>query len=107
MSIVDIVVTKQNLGRGNKQGNAVVTVHDDTGNPVEGATVTGDFSGKTTDLDGLANLGTYVNGQVTLSSSTARGGGEWCFEVTDVQDTLTYDPLSNTVTKSCESGDVF
>ena len=44
LSVVDIVVTKQNLGKGNKEGVAVVTVRDDAGNLVVNATVTGDFS---------------------------------------------------------------
>ena len=53
---------------------------------------------------------TDSNGQVTFSSSVARGGGEWCFEVTNVtHGTLTYDSQNNNnlVTQSCESGDVF
>jgi PKD repeat protein len=106
MSVFDIVVTKQNLGRGDKQGEAVVTVHDDAGNPVANASVTGVFSGKTSDS---RSGDTDGKGQVTFASRVARGGGEWCFEVTAVQDplTLNYNPSSNTVTKSCESGDVF
>ncbi len=108
MSVSDIVVTKQNLGRGDKRGRAVVTIQDDAGNPVTGATVTGDFTGKTNEV-GLQGL-TNSSGQATISSNTARGGGEWCFEVTGVtvgEGSLTYDPTGNSVTQSCESGDVF
>ena len=107
MSVFDIVVTKQSMGKGQKQGVAVVTIHDDTGNPLSGATVTGDFSGKTDEV-GLTGS-TDTSGQVTFSSTSARasGGGEWCFAVTAVQGSLAYNSSNNTVTQSCESGDVF
>ena len=108
MSVFDLVVTQQSLGRGNKRGVAVVTIQDDAGNPVTNATVTGDFTGKTND-PGLTGR-TDSTGQVTFFSSTARasGGGEWCFEVTTVtHGSLTYDSGGNLVTHSCESGDVF
>jgi uncharacterized GH25 family protein len=107
MSVFDIVVTKQSMGKGQKQGVAIVTIHDDTGNPVSGATVTGDFTGKTDEV-GLTGS-TDTSGQVTFSSASARasGGGEWCFAVTAVQGSLTYNSSNNTVTQSCESGDVF
>jgi len=101
--VFDIVVTKENLGQGNKRGRAVVTIHDQSG-PLSGVLVTGDFSGKTSDL-GLTGT-TNGSGQVTFLSSTARGGGEWCFEVTGVADSG-YDQSLNNVTQSCESGDVF
>ncbi len=105
MLVFDIVVTKQNLGRGNKQGRAVITIHDTAGNPIQGVTVTGDFSGKTNEV-GFQGL-TNSSGQATISSNIARGGGEWCFAVTNVQGTLTYNSSLNLVTQSCESGDVF
>lgn len=105
MFVSDIVVTKENLERGNKRGVATITIHDDNGNPVQDATVTGNFSGKT---DDAVSDDTNASGQVTLFSSTAKVGGEWCFEVTNVDHSLlTYNPLKNNVTKSCESGDVF
>jgi PKD repeat protein len=104
--VADIVVTKENLGAGNKRGVATITIADDAGNPVSGATVTGDFSGKTSD-PGVSGV-TDGNGQVILYSSSAKGGGEWCFEVTVVtHGTLNYNPGENAVTQSCESGDVF
>jgi PKD repeat protein len=107
ISVFDIVVTKQSLGKGQKRGMAVVTIHDDAGNPVQGSTVTGDFTGKTDEV-GLTGS-TDTSGQVTFSSASARasGGGEWCFAVTAAQGSLTYNSSNNTVTQSCESGDVF
>lgn len=105
-SVFDILVTKENLGGGNKRGVATVTIVDNNGDPVSGATVTGDFSGKTSD-SGVQAL-TDANGQAVLNSSSARGGGEWCFEVTGVTASgLTYNSASNNVTQSCEGGDVF
>ncbi|MFT4538242.1 MAG: serine protease [Planctomycetota bacterium] len=105
-SVFDIVVTKVNLGGGNKQGRAVVTIHDDNGDAVQGATVMGDFSGKTSDLN-LTGV-TDASGQIIFLSSVGRGGGEWCFEVTSVSHgSLTYNSGANGVTQSCEGGDVF
>jgi PKD repeat protein len=101
MFVFDLVVTRQNLGGGNKQGIATVTIYDDGNNPVQGATVTGDFSGKTTDIG--VNGVTDANGQVTLLSSIERGGGTWCFDVTNVtHGTLTYNSALNNVTQACE-----
>jgi subtilisin family serine protease len=106
MFVFDIQVTKENLGRGNKRGVAVVTIHDNNNQPVSNATVTGDFTGKTND-PGVSAV-TNVNGNATLFSSTAKGGGEWCFEVTDViHATLSYNSSLNNITKACESGPLF
>lgn len=89
MAVDSVVVTRQNLGGGNKQGIATVTVLDNTGAPVSGATVTGDFSGKTSD-PGLSAV-TNASGQAVFFSSSAKGGGSWCFDVTNVTGTsLTY-----------------
>jgi serine protease len=104
--VASISVTKQNLSQGNKRGVATVTIVDDNGAPVAGATVTGDFSGKTSDT-GLSAM-TDGNGQATLNSSSAKGGGEWCFTVTNVtHGSLAYDALQNNVTQACESGPAF
>ena len=105
VSVADLVVVKQNLGGGNKRGLATVTLRDDAGQPVAGATVVGDFSGKTTQT-GLSGV-TDGNGQVTFASASARGGGQWCFEVTSVTHaSLAYAPEGNAVTLACESGPV-
>jgi hypothetical protein len=55
------------------------------------------------------SLVTNESGQVTFSSGSVKGCGEWCFEVTDVAHaTLNYNNgANNNVTQSCESGDVF
>jgi FtsP/CotA-like multicopper oxidase with cupredoxin domain len=45
VDVASVVVTTVNVGQGFKRGSATVTVVDDLGQPVAGATVTGDFSG--------------------------------------------------------------
>ena len=87
-------------------GQAVVTIYDQGGNPVEGATVDVDYSGPNS---GSFSGTTGSNGTVTFTTSYVwRPSGEWCFEVTDVVKTdWTYDESANNVTRSCESGDVF
>jgi PKD repeat protein len=106
MGVGDITVDTQNQGRGFKSGVATVTILDNLGTPVAGATVTGDFSGKTNET-GLTAV-TDAAGQATFTSGSVKGGGEWCFEVTGVTHaTLTYDNALNAVTQACESGPVF
>ncbi|MHC4895456.1 MAG: hypothetical protein ACYTFV_19385, partial [Planctomycetota bacterium] len=75
-------------GKGFKHAEATITIVDNNGDPVQGATVTGNFTGKTSD-PGVSGT-TGANGQVTLSSSSAKGGGGWCFAVTNVTGSLTY-----------------
>ena len=103
--VEDIVVSRVISGR-KYYGRAVVTIFDDGGAAVSGATVTGVMTGDGTEtLSGL----TGPDGSVTLQ--TARkyyGTSEFCFEVTDVTHaSLDYDSAANLVTKSCESGDIF
>lgn len=106
MLVFDIVVSKVNMSRGFKQGHADVTIFDANSQPVANATVTGDFSGKTSEL-GLTAV-TSASGVASFISASVKGGGEWCFEVTNVTHaSLTYNSFLNNVTQSCESGDLF
>jgi len=92
---------------GNKRvkGNCTVVVMDDQGGAVSGATVTASYDGPSS---GTASGTTGSDGSVTLSTGNVRNpSGEWCFEVTNVSGSLTYDGASNVTTRSCESGDVF
>ncbi len=105
MHVHDIVVTRETywwLARG----IATVTIYDQGGGPVSGATVYGTFTGP---VSGSGSGNTNTSGQVTFTTGWAWfPSGEWCFEVTNVTKTdWTYDSGSNDVTKSCESGDVF
>ena len=94
------------MSKGFKTGTADITIFDANSQPVENATVTGNFSGKTSET-GLTAL-TNASGVATFLSASVKGGGEWCFEVTNVTHaTLTYNSFLNNVTQSCEGGDVF
>ena len=93
--VASVVTGTQNAGAGNKYGVAEVTITDNLGNPVAGATVTGTFSGswseshtEATDSGGVANFTT---------SSTKRGGVTVEFCVNDVADTsLPFDSAGST-----------
>jgi PKD repeat protein len=104
MHVADIVVTRVLSGR-KYYGRAVVTLVDDGGAPVSGATVTGIMTGDVTEtLSGV----TGTDGTVTLQTARkATGANIFCFEVTGVTGALDYDSAANVVTKSCEDGDVF
>jgi PKD repeat protein len=105
MHVHSITVTRQSWWRW-VRGIATITIYDQGGAPVSGATVYGVFSGPTSDS---RNGTTNGNGQVTFYSGFVRNpSSEWCFEVTNVTKTdWTYDPDANEVTKACESGPVY
>ena len=105
MHVDDIVVTRIISGR-KYYGGAVVTIVDEGGAAVSGATVTGTMTGPGTEtLSGV----TGADGSVSLQTARKYDSAtEFCFEVTNVVLTGTdYDSAANVVTKSCESGDVF
>lgn len=92
--IASIVTGTEGAGRGQKRGTATVTIHDDQGNPVAGATVTGDFSG---DFSETKSGTTGSNGSVTLKTDAAKGGSvSFMFCVANVtHSTLSYDSAAN------------
>ena len=104
MHVADMSVTRIKSGP-NYLGVCNITVTDDQGDPVGGATVFADHDGVTA---GSTSGVTAADGTVTLQSSPMkRPSGEWCFEVTNITHaTLTYDAGANVTTRSCESGDV-
>ena len=93
-------MTAESLGGGRKRGRAEVWVVNDLGDPVAGATVSGEFTGGieeavvgVTGADGLAVLVTVETGEATFSST---------FCVTDIDALpLVYDSASNVET--CDS----
>jgi FtsP/CotA-like multicopper oxidase with cupredoxin domain len=101
--VENIVVSRQSVGKNRTGPVAVVTVFDDGGAPVAGATVSGEFTGPTSSGESGT---TDANGEVSLTGrSTRNPDGEWCFAVTGVVlDGATYDPGANLVTQACESG---
>ena len=73
---------------------ATVTVVDNTGSPVEGATVTGQFTG---DWNESANGVTDANGVVVFTTSTALSGKVTVNLCVDgVQSSLTFDAANST-----------
>ena len=66
LQVGSIVLSTVNAGKGEKNGRAVVTVVDDLGNPISGATVDGTFSGSYSQ----SVSGTTSGGTVTFPTST-------------------------------------
>lgn len=78
---------------GRWQALVTVTIVDDTGAPVDGATVIAEWSGA---ASGTVS-GTTSGGTVTLSSGNLTGGTSATLEITGVvADGATYQPSSNT-----------
>lgn len=106
MFVFDMAVGRAKTG-AYWYGNCTVTIHDNIGSPVSGATVYVTASGPT---GGSYNGVTGGDGSVDFQTATGlkKPVGEWCFEVTDVTHaTLTYDAGSNNVTQACEGGPVY
>ena len=84
-------------------GRADVTIVDDGGAPVSGATVTAYHTG---DTSGTVSGVTGTDGAVTLSTlRKSYATVDFCFEVTNVTHaSLTYDAGANVMTKACEGG---
>ena len=99
--VQSITTGTQGAGQGNKYGTATVTILDDQGSPVNGANVTGTFSGT---FNETVSGQTGANGAITLqTSSTAKGGVTVNFCVDNVSHTsLTYDDTQNVIT--CTNG---
>ncbi len=105
MHVDSILVSRVISGR-KYYGHASVTIVDGSGAPVSGASVMGLLTGDITQtLSGV----TGTDGTVELQATTkAYGNTEFCFEVTAVtHSSFDYDAAANSVTKACESGDVY
>lgn len=87
-------------------GSASVTIVDEWGTAVSGATVSGYFNAPNSNTKSGV---TGANGKVTINSDKSKTAPlDWCFQVTNVVKTgETYDPVANVVTRACESGPVF
>ncbi|MCK4710388.1 MAG: hypothetical protein KAU21_17365, partial [Gammaproteobacteria bacterium] len=97
LDIGSITVSTANAGKGQKSGVADIVVVDDLGNPVEGAEVSGAFSGDINEIISVSPA-TDANGQTSVSTSgTAKVRG-LTFCVTDIVDTNgVLDPFSGSV----------
>ncbi|MBE1300302.1 MAG: family 16 glycosylhydrolase [Alteromonadaceae bacterium] len=90
--ISSVLTGTASAGRGKKYGTATVTVTDDLGNPVQGVTVIGDFSGSWNES---ASGVTDASGTVVLQTGTTLSGGvSVSFCVTDVTGGLPLDTSS-------------
>lgn len=89
ISVDTITTGTQSAGKGKKYGTATVVVKDDLGNPVIGASVSGNFSGSWTEAGSGV---TDANGSVMFVTSTALGGGVSVnFCVTSLSGSLPHD----------------
>jgi thermitase len=95
--VQSITLSAVSAAKGNKRGQAVITVVDNFGNPLGGATVSGTFSGAFSE----SRIGvTSATGSVTLTTSgTAKGGVSFGFCVNNVAHSETiYDAGASTMT---------
>lgn len=94
MHVASISEGSQSAGQGNKRATATVTMVDDQGAPVVGATVSGDFTG---DFNEPASGTTAADGTVTLvTTGSAKGSIAFTFCVTDATHAnLSYAPGDN------------
>ena len=97
MHVLRIDMSKTEKGRWRTRAIATITIVDADNNPVSGATVSGHWSGLTSDTD-AGN--TNSNGEVTLHSNwVRRASGTFTFTVDDVaKDGWTYDASANNET---------
>ena len=97
--VASIVPSTVKLSKGRKRARATVTIEDDLGNPVSGATVNGTFTGGINEsLSGTTNS----NGQVTLTTlGSKKGKLNFTFCVDSVSAALPYAPGDNAET--CDS----
>jgi len=94
-----IVLTAVRVSGPNRKGRATVTIKDNTGNPVSGATVTGDFTG---DFNETQSGVTGSDGVAVIETTAAVKNPSFTFCVTNVTHaTLTYD--SNDNVETCDS----
>lgn len=100
--VASIVPGTLKANRGTKLATVSLTIVDDNGNPVAGATVTGDFSGSDYSESGLQSASTNASGQTSITTSgSAKGKVSFTFCVTGVSASLPYVASDNT--ESCDS----
>jgi cyanophycinase len=99
MHIASIAMSVVPAGNNRFRAQALVTVADANNLPVNGATVTGNFTG---DSSGSASGVTNASGQVTLLSPIKQNGANWTFCVTNVtKASWAYNAAANVET--CDS----
>ena len=97
--VQSIVLATANVGRGDKRGQATVSIVDHLGSPVAGATVSGAFTGAFAETQAGV---TGSNGSAELTTgATAKGGISFGFCVDSVVHAVTaYRASANALTCS-------
>ncbi|MCM8568646.1 family 16 glycosylhydrolase [Gramella jeungdoensis] len=101
MYVTSITTGTADAGKGAKYGTATVTVIDDLGNPVEGASISGTFSGSFSEQ---ATAITGTDGTAVLQTQASAKGSvtvELCVDAVS-HSSLIYDSSSNVIT--CTAG---
>ncbi len=94
ISVSSVETGTQGAGKGQKIGTATVTITDDLGNPVSGASVSGDFSGTWNES---ASGTTGSDGTVSFQTSSPSGGKvNVSFCVSSLSGALPHDTASST-----------
>jgi hypothetical protein len=103
MFVYSIAVTRIPENGGRYRGQATVVIHKRGDQPVFGATVSGHFSGPTSET---VSGTTEADGSVVVTSEKVKSpSGVWCFTVDDVSlGADIYDPSRNVETSDCEGG---
>jgi hypothetical protein len=91
--VSDITMSSASYGGNRHSGVATITIKDDTGATVSGATVSVDWTGATTQSQSAATDG---SGVVVFESSKVKNGGTYTVSVTDVTASgASYNPALN------------
>jgi PKD repeat protein len=102
MYVDAITVSRISLNGNRKAGICDITIVDDIGSPVSGATVYADYWGPNS---GSESAITNASGIASFETkATKNATGEWCFEVIDIVKT-DYIYAPGTLTQACESSE--
>ena len=95
---VSAIVMQAVAKKNQRTATATVTIRDDKGNPVPGASVSGSWSGV---VSGQLTATTGTDGRIAFKSPTTRSGGTFTFTVNAVNKTgFVYNPVLNVMTSS-------
>lgn len=103
INVENIVVTRNPINGNRFEGEATVSIFDNTSSPVSGAAVSVSWTGPNSGTsDGITN----GSGEVTFATNGKKNpSGEWCFTITDVSLAgAVYNAEANVITVACESG---
>ena len=99
LDVGSVDVTTVSIGKGFKRGRATVEVVDDQGGLVEGAIVTGEFTGTINEPD-VSGLATDTTGTTVIDTAGSEKGG---VSVTFCVTSITHDILEDWTGSVCDS----